>query len=160
MIEKGESRATSPTLDLVHGSDWSGGLVFVPRSIAREHLAFQTAATWGEFRKVAPNLYRRALSALGYLDIDGEVAEGAPADEEGFDPSYLFENEITHSFYQLMFDFIPAEVGAKYGKAEASLMTGETLWLDGKHETAIAEALRAQGFSVERDQALIDALLA
>lgn len=135
------------------------GLVFVPRAIAHEEVAFRTAATWAEFRKVAPDLHRRAVEFLRRDALfDGVVTDG-PQDEEPFDPSFVFENELNHSIYRWMFDNIPAEVGKEFGRYEASIMTGETLCLDGEHEAEIVAALRARGFAVEKDQALIDALL-
>ena len=139
-------------LDLIYGNAPCGRLVFIERSKALENMAFRKAKTWGDFRKDAPTLYERALS-----DWDNE--EEAPLDSSGLDHDALSaDGDFLHFPEQLMLDFIPKLVQERYGRVEETVFNGPMLILDPDHESKIVAVLRNRGFSVQRDNALMEAL--
>jgi hypothetical protein len=124
------------------------------RSKALENIAFRTAVTWGDFRKGAPALYERALS---YLDCE----ENPPPDTRELDHEALDgDGDFRYFPEQLMLDFIPKSVQERFGKVEETVFSGPMLTLDPDHESEIVAVLRNDGFSVQRDNALIEALYA
>lgn len=124
----------------------------VERSKALENVAFRAAVTWGDFRKGAPALYERALEVL-------EAEENPPPHAQELDHDALDGDGDFHYFpEQLMLDFIPKLVQERYGRVEES--DGPMLILDPDHESKIVAVLRNRGFSVQRNDALMEALYA
>src|SRR4029453_8170570 len=112
------------------------------------------AATWGDFRKGAPTLYERAL-----FDLDAE--EDPPPDTRELDHDALDgDGDFAHFPEQLMLDFIPQSVQERFGKVEKTVFNGPILTLEPEHESEIVAELRSHGFSVQRDDALMEALFA
>jgi hypothetical protein len=140
-------------LDLIYGNAPCGRLVFMERSKALENIAFWKAKTWGDFRKGAPTLYERALSHL-----DNE--EDAPLDSSELDHELAADGDFLHFPEQLMLDFIPKLVQERYGRVEETMLNGPMLTLDPDHESKIVALLRTRGFSVQRNNALMEALYA
>jgi hypothetical protein len=137
--------------DLIYGNAPSGELVFVERSKALENKAFYTAVTWGDFRKGAPTLYELALSIL-------DAEEDPPADTSALDHRALdSDGDFPYFPEQLMLDFIPESVQERFGKVEETVFSGPILTLDPDHESEIVAALRNHGFTVQRDDALLEA---
>ena len=153
--ESSKKRGTDPSSrDLIYGESPMGGLVFMERSKALENIAFRAAVTWGDFRKGAPTLYERALA-----DLDAE--ENPPPDTQELDHDSLDGDGDFHYFpEQLMLDFIPKLVQERYGRVEETVFNGPMLILDSDHESTIVAVLRKRGFSVQRHDALMEALYA
>ena len=61
---------------------------------------------------------------------------------------------------QLMLDFVPKLVQERYGRVEETAFNGPMLILDPDHESKIVAVLRNCGFSVQRNDALMEALYA
>jgi hypothetical protein len=140
--------------DLIYGKAPNGGLVFMERGKAFENLAFRAAVIWGDFRKGAPTLYERVLA-----DLDAE--EDPPPDTQKLDHEALDGDGDFHYFpEQLMLDFIPKLVQERYGRVEETAINGPMLILDPDHESKIVAVLRNCGFSVQRNDALMEALYA
>ena len=59
-----------------------------------------------------------------------------------------------------MLDFIPELVQGRYGSVEETRFNGPMLTLDSDHESTIVAVLRNHGFSVQRNDALMEALYA
>jgi hypothetical protein len=154
-MESSKKLGTDPSSrDLIYGEAPNGGLVFMERSKALENIAFRAAATWGDFRKGAPTLYERALA-----DLDAE--ENPPPDTQELDHEALDGDGDFHYFpEQLMLDFIPKLVQERYGRVEETVFNGPMLILDPDHESKIVAVLRNRGFSVQRNDALMEALYA
>ena len=150
-VGRTKERGPDPSpCDLIYGNRPDTNLVFMERSKALENFAFWAAVTWGDFRKSAPALYEWAL---GYEDEDT-----APADDDELDHEPLSaDGDFPYFPDQLMLDFIPEFVQQRFGRIEWTVHNGEVLELKAVHEREIVAALLSQGFSCERDQALVDA---
>jgi hypothetical protein len=98
-------------------------------------------------------LYERALS-----DLDNE--EEAPLDSSELDHELAADGDFLHFPEQLMLDFIPKLVQERCGKVEEMVFNGPMLILDPDHESKIVAVLRNRGFSVQRNNALMEALYA
>jgi hypothetical protein len=140
--------------DLIYGEVAFSGLVFMERSKALENIAFRAAVTWGDFRKGAPTLYERALEVL-------DAEENPPPDTQELDHEALDgDGDFPYFPEQLMLDFIPKLVQERYGRVEETVFNGPVLILDPDHESKIVAVLRNRGFSVQRNDALMEALYA
>lgn len=158
LAKKGHASATVPAdpspRDLIYGETAFRSLVFVERSKALENIAFRAATTWGELRQSAPTLYERAISGLGTDEDD--VPDDRELDHDALDG----DGDFLHFPAQLMLDFIPDELRVRFGTVEEAVFNGPMLRLDPSHEAEIVAELRGRRFSVERNDALIDALYA
>lgn len=143
---------------IIYGITPLGVLVFMERSKALENVAFRDAETWGDFRRNAPELYKQAISELGGDDEDEDA--GPPDDLELDHDSLAADGDFLYFPEQLMLDLIPAFIQKQFGRLEESVLNGPMLSLDPRHEDYIVAALRKHGFSVQRDNALVDAVYA
>jgi hypothetical protein len=99
-------------------------------------------------------LYEHALA-----DLDAE--ENPPPDTQELDHEALDgDGDFRYFPEQLMLDFIPKLVQERYGRVEETVFNGPILILDPDHESKIVAVLRNRGFSVQRNDALMEALYA
>ena len=158
----------SPPRDLVYGDPFGSKLIFMDRSKALETAAFMTAKTWGDFRKGAPVLYEQAMELLGkeeWHPEDGSEEDewSAPADSDEIDrttiPGYE-DGDFPYFPEQLMLEFFPELIQQRFGRVEETAFSGPMLFLHPRYEHEIVAALQGQGFSCERDDALMEAVYA
>jgi hypothetical protein len=90
-----------------------------------------------------------------------DAEENPPPDTQELDHEALDGDGDFHHFpEQLMLDFIPKLVQERYGRVEETVFNGPMLILDPDHESKIVTVLRKRGFSVQREDGLMDALYA
>lgn len=96
-----------------------------------------------------------SLAALSSLDDE----ENPPPDTLALDHDAHDGDGDLHFFpEQLMLDFIPQSVQRWFGKVEESVFNGPMPILDPNHESEIVALLRDNGFSVQQDDASMEAL--
>ena len=155
-------RAGAPTLPgaIVVGTVEQDGLevVMIPQeeaeSLARLHHALYVAATWGEFKRLAPpEHYQDALSR--WMD---STEEEAPAPDQPFDPHDIpgrSDGDWPAWPAQDMLAWVPEEVQARFGRSRASTLNGCWLSLPGEAIHEIVAAMQRLGYRCRRDQDLI-----
>ncbi len=135
--------------DLVYG-EALGSLVFLRRTRARDLATvgalLKRDVTWGNVRaSVSPSLFKEIQERYP----DDEL----PPNEEPFDAEWM--DEISWPFpHQEQIALLPRDVVA-LGSIEETVFDGERLDIPTAAEAAAIERLRAHGYNVERDDALV-----
>lgn len=145
---------------VIYGLDPAGDyLVFVPEDVAVElrlaHDVVQTARTWGALRAGLPD--DRVEQVLAWFFEDAEAHE-APANDEDFDLDSFgayHDRDWPDWPAQLQLECLPADVQA-LGTVEDSTLNGRFLAFAPEKEAEVAAALERHGFTVRRDQGLLD----
>lgn len=156
-----------PTMSdtLVYRTHPNGGLVVVPREVARRtdniHRALTNAKTWGEFRIMLPPgeweiVVHMLRDIADFYDDDGVAIwefnhhafngyEDIPAASDGDYPAWLQER---------LQDYIPSDLLERYGKRTSSAV-GEYFWyIDECDVLNLLAALRQRGYSVSPEDNL------
>lgn len=140
---------------LVYGTA-GADLVFIDRDTAHE-LARMWAGfdTWGHAQAELPT--HRWQDIVDRLE-GAEIA--LPAPETPFDldliPGHV-DGDWPEWPAQEMFKWMPAELSTRYGRSEASVLSGDFLQIDPVHEAALTAALKDAGFTCVKDDALVAA---
>jgi hypothetical protein len=151
------ARMTDPitvSTDVVYG-ELGGALVLIPRDRADElasvRLAVKESATWGELRARLSG-ERLTEIAEAFDEEDQPADDVALADEPvpGWD-----DGDWPAWAAQEMLDWVPAEVQA-LGSGGSTRLSGEYLELAPEQADEVVGAMRAAGYTLERDDALIE----
>lgn len=132
--------------------DDNGGLVFAfeheARRVAQINHAIDKATTWSQFRSlISSGEYSAILDALedagesqprGSDEFSGEQIPGFC---DGDYPTWL-QQEMEH--------VVPLQILEKYGTLKTTVINGLYWHLPPERESEIVEALRVQGFTVEK----------
>jgi hypothetical protein len=123
-------------------------------SLARLHRALHGAATWGEFKRLAPREhYEDAVSR--WME---SKAEEEPAPDQAFDPHDIpgqSDGDWPAWPAQDMLAWVPEEVQARFGRSRASVLNGSWLSLPAEAIDQIAAAMSRHGYRCRRDDRLI-----
>lgn len=155
---------------IVYGKPDFGPLEFIPEADAfRTALvvhALTEAQTWGDLRRLDPDVYQVAFDAFGEErdrcppeDEDDVVTPFPPPDDADFD---LYEvswhagwlSGYTNDTLEWVPEPILERYGSGPGAAQDMLASWDTEWLDGDEDEIVA-ALRAHGFTLRKDPDLI-----
>jgi hypothetical protein len=153
-----EPERDDPNKDLVYGqSDFAGGLVFVPRTKAKELASLVTAAreskTWGEFRARIPEAC--------WDEIRENIADpGDPEPEENaeFDPNEIpgwEEYDWPGWPAQLALEWVPESIRQSFGKTEGTMISGDFLDLSEADPDEVVSAFEQAGYLCEEDYELV-----
>jgi hypothetical protein len=157
-----ERGAGPPTLPgaIVIGTVENDGLevVMIPQqeaeSLAQLHRALNRAATWGEFKRLAPREhYEDAVSR--WMDSNDEEE---PASDQPFDPHDIpgrDDGDWPAWPAQDMLAWVPEEVQARFGRSHASVLNGAWLSLTGEAIDEIVASMERLGYRCRRDDELI-----
>lgn len=155
MTSTPESRsASSPTTDVVFG-ELGGTIVLIPRADANELAAVRSAVgasvTWGDLRARLSDA-RCAELAEAFLDEDQPADGVALADEPvpGWDDADWPEAPV-----QTMLDWVPRDV-QELGTQVSTRLSGEHLELAPERTAEIVAAMEAAGYTMDRDDALVE----
>lgn len=144
---------------LVYG-EVDGGLVFVAEDQANSlrslWAALHTADTWGELQgQIDETSWKEIVAAVTDGGEEPEPQPDAPFDpvdipgfEDGDWPDWLAQG---------MLDWMPPGVVEGLGSVEASMVSGEMLFLEGNREDEVVMALERHGYSVRKDEELVRA---
>lgn len=143
---------------IVYGSTGPDGrLVFIPRGLAlelRDTLKIaQDATTWGELRAGLPGHRIEALTELAT-----ENSDERPADTTTFvlgDVGAYADGDWPEWPAQLQLEWMPEDVHA-LGTIQSSVFNGDFLEFQADREMEVVDALTAHGYTVLRNQALVD----
>ena len=155
-------QAGPPTVPgaIVIGTVESDGLevVMIPQheaeSLARLHHAMESAATWGEFKRLAPpEHYQDAVRRW----MDSNEGEGPGPDRpfDAFDIPGCGDGDWPAWPAQDMLAWVPEEIQARFGRTQASVLNGPWLSLPGEAIDEIAAAMERLGYRCRRDEDLI-----
>lgn len=129
-------------------------LVFVDRDLAEELVLLRTGIdTWGQARELLPPRRWQEIVEL----LDGRERE-PPAPEEPFDLSQMpghDDGDWPEWPAQLMLDWMPPELIARFGRSVASVLNGDFLDIDPRHEDALVAALEGAGWTCIKDNVLV-----
>jgi hypothetical protein len=155
--------AGTPTLPgaIVIGTVENDGLevVMIPQeeaeSLARLHRALDRAATWGEFKRLAPREhYDDAVSRW----MESNEEQEQPAPDQPFDAHDIpgrSDGDWPAWPAQDMLAWVPEEVQTRFGRPQASMLNGSWLSLRGEAIEEIIAAMERLGYRCRRDEALI-----
>lgn len=138
--------------ELVYGES-SDSLIFVERSLAEElatlHRGF---ATWDQARTaLSPRRWDEIVDLFECAD------ESEPADEDAYDldrvPGFV-DGDWPEWPAQVMLEWMPKHVVEKFGRVDDSVVNGQFLSIDPKHEADIVAALEAEGWLCVKDEPL------
>lgn len=139
---------------LVYG-ELEESLVFLAQEeavkLARLHEALQTSTTWSEFKtKVSQDVYEETLELLDEEgpepDPESDFLAGRiPGYEEGDWPSWPAQD---------MLHWIPKDVQERFGSAEPSAISGDSLLLPPEKEDEIVSAMEAHGYACSSNDTL------
>lgn len=146
------------TIEVIYGVK-EDELVFIPRSTAEESArlwhAFETSATWRDFRKaVGTDLYNQVIDRIVQLDDP----ERKPRLSDPFDanaiPGYADGDWPTwHEQHAL--HWMPETVVARYGERDISIISGPFVVFHPDDEDAIVVELTAHGYKCVEDVKLV-----
>ena len=123
--------------------------------LARLHHALRAAATWGEFKRLAPpEHYRDALNRW----MESEEEEEEPAPDLPFDGNDIpgrDDGDWPAWPAQDMLAWVPDEVQARFGRSQASALNGSWLSLSADSIDEIAAEMTRRGYRCRRDDGLI-----
>ena len=133
-------------------------VVMIPQdeaeSLARLHHAMDTAATWGEFKRLAPREhYEDALSRWRDSNEEEEPAPDQPFD--AFDIPGRGDGDWPAWPAQDMLAWVPEEIQTRFGRSQASVLNGPWLSLRGEALDEIVAAMERLGYRCRRDDGLI-----
>lgn len=146
--------------ELVYGNYRGDELVFIPKQqaveLAQLRQALESAATWGEFKQMAPaHLYQEV--ALMVSDYDEEAGQ-LPQDADPFDadsiPGYGDRDWPTWAA-QAMLEWVPQDVQDRFGSAAGTTLSGDYLYLPEEKADEIAQAMQEHGYPCVRDDDLV-----
>jgi hypothetical protein len=138
---------------LVYGTI-DDALVFIDRDLAQELALLRTGiGTWGQARELLPP--RRWQDIVERLE--GWEKE-PPASAEPFDLSQIpgyDDGDWPEWPAQLMLDWMPPELIARFGRSTASVLNGDFLDIAAQHEAALVTVLEGAGWTCIKDNALV-----
>lgn len=138
-------------------------LVFAPekRALFVDQIlrTINNSATFGEFRRNLPageweKLVERDRES--YEEDEGEYE--LPKDDDPFDPTWIpgFEvGDYLPWLQQEMLDWFPWDIARRFGKMDTSALNGSCLILPMSAEKEIVDALKQEGYEVERRDELM-----
>lgn len=153
-VSADSDRPQPPDTDIVYG-ELAGNLVLIRRAQAEElaatRRAVQDSTTWGDLRERLPEP-RRAQIAEAFDGEDPPADDVALADVAvpGWD-----DGDWPEWPAQLMLDWVPESVRALGAEGETRL-SGEYLELLPGRVDEVVAAMEAAGYSMERDDELVE----
>lgn len=131
-------------------------VVFIDRDLAEELARLRAGfGTWGDARAALPGpRWQEIIDRLEGAEID------VPAPEQPFDldliPGYV-DGDWPEWPAQQMFEWMPPELIARFGRSTASVLNGDFLEIDPLQGPALAASLEETGWTCIRDDALVSA---
>jgi hypothetical protein len=122
-------------------------------TLARLHDALSSAKTWAEFKRLAPKRYYQEA-----LERASEGEDEAVTPKSPFDPMQIYglgDGDWPDWPSQQMLGWVPAEVRAKFGRSESSVLNGPFLCLAAADLDEIMSAMEAHGYKCRRDDDLV-----
>jgi hypothetical protein len=151
-----------PGDEIVYGALESGA-VYIPRRYAEGLASLRTAlasSTWGELRRaLSPDAIDSIRERISDLEPDADGVEPVvPTDDERFTPEVIWgfaDGDWPAWPAQRMLDWVPVDIWQRYGQESDSVFNGEFLEVPTESIDAMADALRATGFVLTRDDSLV-----
>ena len=149
---------------LVYGVFQADELVFIPKQQALELAqlwrALDSAQTWADFRRLAPNhLYADAVERI-QDDPDSTLSDAGPDLQAAFDrddiPGHA-DGDWPLFPPQQMLDWVPQDIRAGYGRTITTVFNGDYLCFAANDAAKIVRALAQHGYTCEPDENLVKA---